>query len=95
MMKTVLVPLDGSALAERALPYALRLAQAMTARLLLLHATSDLALLTRLEAEFEMIVNWSRTLRRCGGVGSMRTPERKMVSHCRPSSRWHEMTTST
>lgn len=38
MIKTILVPLDGSALAERVLPYAEALAQPLGARLLLLRA---------------------------------------------------------
>lgn len=39
MYRTILLPLDGSALAERAVPYACTLAQASGARLLLLQAT--------------------------------------------------------
>ncbi len=39
MYRTILLPLDGSALAERAVPYASTLAQASGARLLLLQAT--------------------------------------------------------
>jgi len=39
MLRTLLVPLDGSVLAERALPYASRLARAAGARLLLMRAT--------------------------------------------------------
>ncbi|MBV8719564.1 MAG: universal stress protein [Chloroflexi bacterium] len=38
MVRTVVVPLDGSQLAERALPYAVRLAQASAARLVLMRA---------------------------------------------------------
>lgn len=38
MIGTILVPLNGSPLAERALPYAVRLAVASRTRLLLLHA---------------------------------------------------------
>jgi nucleotide-binding universal stress UspA family protein len=37
MLKRIIVPLDGSHLAERALPYAVRLAQFFEAKLLLLH----------------------------------------------------------
>jgi nucleotide-binding universal stress UspA family protein len=40
-MKTILVPLDGSALAERVLPYARMLAQTLGARLHLLRAVAD------------------------------------------------------
>ena len=40
MLRTILVPVDGSALAWRAVPYATRLARAARARLILLHATS-------------------------------------------------------
>jgi nucleotide-binding universal stress UspA family protein len=43
MSKTVLVPLDGSPLAERALPYAIALAKVLDGRLLLLHARPALA----------------------------------------------------
>ena len=39
MIETILLPLDGSALGERALPYALRLAMNTKARLVLMHAT--------------------------------------------------------
>jgi nucleotide-binding universal stress UspA family protein len=39
MLETILVPLDGSALAERALPYATRLARAAGGRLVLVRAT--------------------------------------------------------
>ena len=38
MFRTLAVPLDGSALAERALPYAIRLAQAAQGRLILVRA---------------------------------------------------------
>lgn len=38
MIEKIVLPLDGSAFAERALPYALRLASATGARLILLHA---------------------------------------------------------
>jgi len=38
MFHTLLVPLDGSELAERAVPYAIRLAQASHARLVLMQA---------------------------------------------------------
>lgn len=40
MITTLLVPLDGSTLAERALPYATALARAVRGRILLLHVTS-------------------------------------------------------
>lgn len=43
MYRTILLPLDGSALAERALPYARTLAQASGARLLLLQAVQSSA----------------------------------------------------
>jgi nucleotide-binding universal stress UspA family protein len=39
MIEKILLPLDGSPFAERALPYALRLASATGARLMLMHAT--------------------------------------------------------
>ena len=38
MFHTLVVPLDGSQLAERAVPYAIRLAQASHARLVLMQA---------------------------------------------------------
>src|SRR5438067_4100050 len=38
MFRTFVVPLDGSALAERAVPYAVRLAQARQGRLILMRA---------------------------------------------------------
>jgi nucleotide-binding universal stress UspA family protein len=38
MFRTLVVPLDGSALAERALPYAIRIAQAGSGRLILMRA---------------------------------------------------------
>ena len=38
MLRTLIVPLDGSALAERALPYAIRLTQAAQGRLILMRA---------------------------------------------------------
>src|SRR5690242_13125459 len=38
MIERILLPLDGSPLAEHALPYALRLASATGARLILMHA---------------------------------------------------------
>ena len=38
MFRTLVVPLDGSQLAERAMPYAIRLAQASQARLVLMQA---------------------------------------------------------
>ena len=39
MIERILLPLDGAPLAERALPYAMRLASATGARLILMHAT--------------------------------------------------------
>src|SRR5437762_8216385 len=44
MLKKILVPLDGSALARRALPYAARLAQAADGRLVLMRAAWTYAL---------------------------------------------------
>jgi nucleotide-binding universal stress UspA family protein len=51
MIEKVLVPLDGSLLAERALPYAMDLARATGARLTLLRVTLAPALSSRPEAE--------------------------------------------
>ena len=42
-MKTILVPLDGSPLAERALLYAAALAKELDGRLILMHAKPALA----------------------------------------------------
>lgn len=44
MLQTILVPLDGSALAERALPYASGLARAASGRLILMRVTSSVGL---------------------------------------------------
>jgi nucleotide-binding universal stress UspA family protein len=41
MLQTLVVPLDGSQLAERAVPYAIRLAQAAHGRLVLMQAVQD------------------------------------------------------
>jgi nucleotide-binding universal stress UspA family protein len=51
MMSTLLVPLDGSELAERALPYAAALAQARGARMILLRVASPLGWLGPPEEE--------------------------------------------
>lgn len=60
MTRTLLIPLDGSALAERALPYAVHLADAMSARVLLLHAASDLHMVTHLQEELDVSVRLDR-----------------------------------
>ena len=44
MVERILLPLDGSPFGERALPYALRLASATGARLILMHGHSPLAI---------------------------------------------------
>lgn len=83
MIETILVPLDGSALGERALPYALRLARAVGARLLLLHAVADLDLLSRLEATRGITLHLERhldALRRSGVAATSR------VAHLLPAS---------
>jgi nucleotide-binding universal stress UspA family protein len=54
MFTTVLVPTDGSPLAERALPFAEELAQAADGRLVLLRAAADAASLPHAEAELAM-----------------------------------------
>lgn len=51
MVQTILVPLDGSLLAERALPYAIDLGRALHARVLLLRVVQAPALSDRPEAE--------------------------------------------
>jgi nucleotide-binding universal stress UspA family protein len=54
MIKTLLTPLDGSALAERALPYAAHLARATNGRLLLLHASTDLDIVTPIKGDLDI-----------------------------------------
>jgi nucleotide-binding universal stress UspA family protein len=69
MFKTLLIPIDDSVFANVALPYALHLARTTGVRLLLLHATGDLARLTRMEAELGVAVTLEPhldALRRCG-----------------------------
>lgn len=69
MIKTILIPLDGSSLAERAIPYAVRLAHAGGGRLVLFHATPDHDQLARSEAELAVIASLGQhveTLRRLG-----------------------------
>jgi nucleotide-binding universal stress UspA family protein len=74
MLRTVLVPLDGSALAERALPYAARLARTAGAKLILVRAaaatplpgtepiTADRTATLGAEVELESIANrWRHT----------------------------------
>ena len=55
MLTTVLVPLDGSALAEYALPYAARLARAAGGRLVLVRAAPDAPARQRAEAELAAV----------------------------------------
>jgi nucleotide-binding universal stress UspA family protein len=74
MFKTILIPLDGSALGERALPYALQIARAAGARLLLLQAARDLALLTRLEVELGLAVRLEPHLDALRRSGAETTP---------------------
>jgi nucleotide-binding universal stress UspA family protein len=57
-LATILVPLDGSALAEYALPYALRLTRAAGGRLVLVRAAPDAP--TRQRAEAELAATASR-----------------------------------
>jgi nucleotide-binding universal stress UspA family protein len=58
MVERILVPLDGSPLAERALPYAVRLASATGARLVLMHGQAALAI--RKEPDFDVAAFASR-----------------------------------
>lgn len=51
MLNKIIVPLDGSALAERALPYAVALARPSRGRLILVHLTPPLAAMQQLNAE--------------------------------------------
>lgn len=64
MTRTVLIPLDGSRLAERAVPYAAHLAEAPHARLLLLHAATDLHMATHLQEELEVSVSLDHLVER-------------------------------
>jgi nucleotide-binding universal stress UspA family protein len=54
MRMTIVVPLDGSALAELALPYALTLARAAQGRLILLHAAPESAVRRRPDVEVQI-----------------------------------------
>ena len=74
MFKTILIPLDGSALGERALPLALHLARGAGIRLLLLQSARDLALLTRLEAERGIAVTLEPHLDALRRSGAETTP---------------------
>ena len=56
MFSNILVPLDGSGLAERALPYATRLLDAAHGRLTLFHATSDVGMTTHPNHEMDIAV---------------------------------------
>jgi nucleotide-binding universal stress UspA family protein len=53
MYQTILVPLDGSRLAERALPYAIHLARAARGQLLLLRVVSEAAMAHRTQSDLE------------------------------------------
>lgn len=53
MIANILVPLDGSALAERALPYAATLAKTSNARLCLYHVASDVSSPSDVRAELD------------------------------------------
>ena len=63
MLSTILVPFDGSALAERAFPCATALARAGGARLILLHATTAAGAAVRTVADLAAATD---TLRDCG-----------------------------
>jgi nucleotide-binding universal stress UspA family protein len=54
MIANILVPLDGSALAERALPYATALARRANARLRLYHVTTDVGSPADIRAELDI-----------------------------------------
>jgi nucleotide-binding universal stress UspA family protein len=54
MIANILVPLDGSALAERALPYATALAKTANARLRLYHVTTDVGSPADIRAELDV-----------------------------------------
>lgn len=57
MITTVLVPLDGSPLAERALPYASAVARSLEARVLVLHVTCSVARMLEHEVDLRGIVD--------------------------------------
>jgi len=60
MFKTILVPLDGSELAERALPYAAFLTRAVGGSLTLLHAATSRSLDRDLNAEVDAMLELER-----------------------------------
>ncbi len=73
MSMTILVPLDGSPLAELALPFASVLARVAGGRLFLIHAASDMAMLRRGSTELDIAVHLDRLadrLRKSGIVTS-------------------------
>ena len=78
MFKTILVPLDGSELASRALPYAEYLARAVNGSLILLHASTGRALDRAPNAEIDTILDqeWrAEQLTQAGVTASARAVE--------------------
>jgi nucleotide-binding universal stress UspA family protein len=74
MFKRILVPLDGSLLAERALPYALRLASASSAGLILVHVLDP-----GKAPDFEVYA-FVRALRESGRVPARTSPQAIEIS---------------
>lgn len=73
MIERILVPLDGSALAERALPFAVRLAAATGARLLLMHGAEPVATLHQPPLDIE---TFARRLRESEAIGALTATRR-------------------
>ena len=69
MFSTILVPLDGSDLAARALPYAEHLARGCDGRLVLFHAAPSRALDREPNAEVDMILEQDRVAEQLTGEG--------------------------
>ena len=75
MFSTILVPLDGSSLAARALPYAEFLARVGHGRLILIHAASSRALASDPNAEVDTILAQDRLAEQLARDGVPTTAE--------------------
>jgi nucleotide-binding universal stress UspA family protein len=73
MLATILVPLDGSALAERALPYATAVALAANSSISLLHVTSDVETSHRPQIELDAATRLERLAERLRAQGPRAT----------------------